>query len=677
MTIVLIGGEVSNKIGKVIKDTFDNVNVVIYNTLDKFCEDTSTRSLFFERMFITPDLFEDMTANEDKMYALSDYISKNYPEVRLITLSKTPEVYELNSRIFTSPIQLNIMLEKLSSTKIGELVSTPIEQLRHKYARETEASITMSKVEKQKAQVTPAPNKKKKEKRGFFGFGKKTAKKAQPEYVLEDEAESIQNEELEEDNKENEILEESEESSSENHSDDGFGSGFSESFEEASDISEHKDSSDDKLMEEEETTDFSATINAIKNKKSSASRFERKKIKPTEKSVDTEQIVNKLNTGLGEFVDENNDGIDDITGKVIDYTKSNKEKEEHKGVGVNKIPDISDEVQKMEYVVQDIVSSDKSFNKENIEEIGIEEHIAEVEEIEDESAFAEAGIEFGDISQLEEEYQTGSGNAHVIERVVEKVVEKEKIVEKPVYVNGSKGSASKLQLVTKGIESAIIVVTGDRRSGVTTLATKIATMFAQKLKVLYVDMDTERQGSLIHIGINELANEDDTVQRGLELIKSAKMLQHMAYCSSAVKYDSLVSIGEEKVKDEQLDIVGDVIMVQDIYNVVVVDCPFEKLHIIPDVVSVSNVIVCLEEDIGAIKNTTNFFEGIELPLKHKRTLYNNMNYCITRGSNNQYPAMFKQVNEFFETDDEINWSDVKKVAGTAKNVVKLMENIMG
>lgn len=676
MNIVLLGGEVANKIAKVIKDTFDNADVVVYKDLNKFCEETSSRNMFFERMFITPDLFDDLTQHEDELEALSNYISEKYPEVRLITFSKTAEVFEINNKMFTSPIHLNIILEKLSSSKIAELVSTPIEALRGKYAKELKAQVNMSAVKKENKKNSPAP-KKKKEKRGFFGFGKKSAKKAQVQYVLEDELENEENKELETSIKENENFEENVQTLDENNSDDGFG----DTFEEVEDENEFNfksidDEEDENMVEEnieefgEDFTDDYEDTESIAHEQSHPAPSSKNK-----KQVNASEVASKLNSGSMGFVDEDNDGIDDITGEVIDMT-SNKKESQGVSEEPTKVEDISNVVEEIDSTVQDIVSDTNGISTE-IEELGFEEPDAIDLEDANES-LGDGEIEFGDINQLEEDYLVGSGKAKIIEKErvveVEKVVEK--VVEKPVYVNGSKRTASKLQLITKGVEKAIIIVTGDRRSGVTTLANKIATMFAQKLKVLYVDMDTERRGSLIHIGINGIANEDDVIQRGLELIKSSKMLPNMVYTSNATKFDSLVSIGEEQVSDEQLKIIEDILMVQDLYNVVVVDCPFEKLHLLHEMVSVSTVITCLEEDISAIKNTATFFEGIDIPLKYKRTLFNNMNYCMTRGFENKFAVMFKQVNEFFETDDEINWSDVTKVAGSTKNIVKLMEHIL-
>lgn len=685
MTIVIMGKKSADIIGKVINEGFDNAEVLKYNTISSFWEDTSTRGIFFERLLITPDLFDSINEHEEEVVGLCDYLSSNYPEVRIITISKTEETYALYNKIFTSPLNLNVAMTSMSATKVAELVATPIEKLRAMYSDASAVAMQMAKVDKTKVAQNNAPKKvkpakEKKKKKGLFGglFG--GGKSDGVEYVLDDgqgeapkpkkqtkmKMAEIPRDEVEESKAEMESAETEEQpQEQEQEVQQGrVGTYFDD---------DEPDTAEDE-PEIEDVVEVAPVVEEVEEPKKTIPVRKKQTIKPkvTTKEVNVSAVASKLNAGGIEQLDTDDE---DAEGEVIDFTSGRTVQEVEEPV----IEDISAEVEEVESAVQELVTNaTPSVTVDDVEGVGDNPFDADID---DDLTFEDDGIEFGDINQLEEDYQVGSGKAKVIEkeRIVEKVVEVEKVIEKPVYVKGDKKSASKLQLVTKGIENITIVVTGDRRSGVTTLATRLASMFAQKLKVLYVDMDTKRRGSLLHVGINQLMNEDDTVQRGLELVKSAKMLQHMVYTSSAVKFDTLLSVGDEDVTDAQLEIVGDVIMLQDAYNVTIVDCPFEKLHLINDITSVYPVIVCLEEDISAIKNTAQFFEGMDLPAKYKRILFNNMHYCITRGAKNSYPALFQQVNDFFETDDDLNWSDVKKVAGVVadnKGLIKLMENIL-
>ncbi len=207
---------------------------------------------------------------------------------------------------------------------------------------------------------------------------------------------------------------------------------------------------------------------------------------------------------------------------------------------------------------------------------------------------------FTDIDELESLYvdsQTKLVEKEVVvekEVIVEKEVVVEKVVQKIVKVGGNLAYRDNIRCV---------IVTGDRRSGVTTTALNLASRYANTSKTLYVDFDIERKGSIALLGLDTIIDEPEHIQKGMAFIKDKKMLDHITYKYTAKNFDCLLSMYGVEVDTNQLSVVQSVLSVQRTYDTVIVDCPIKYLGLLTDLCINAEVVFCVEDNYSGVLNT--------------------------------------------------------------------------
>ena len=264
-----------------------------------------------------------------------------------------------------------------------------------------------------------------------------------------------------------------------------------------------------------------------------------------------------------------------------------------------------------------------------------------------------------------------------VEKEVEKIVHVEKVVEKEVekivHVN-QKGKEIKRR---KGVRN--IIVTGDRRSGLTTTALKLAEVFSKEEKTLYVDFDLLRKGSVMYFGLDKVVTEEERVLEGLKLLRNTTMLENVIYSPYNVKFDALISMYGVTLSDEDADTAQRVLSTQRQYSTVVIDCPIENLHYLEDILIYSDVLVCVESELTSVINTinslSNVFEG-RTKEKNESLLFNNSSYFLTKGSDAQsLQGNLTYVHDMFSLSEEyVDFSKIK-YAGDKKgfnNVLNML-----
>ena len=267
----------------------------------------------------------------------------------------------------------------------------------------------------------------------------------------------------------------------------------------------------------------------------------------------------------------------------------------------------------------------------------------------------------------------------IVEKPVETIVEKEVIKEKTVYVSGGSAQAHSFKQIMSKKEPVYLLVTGDRRSGITTAALSLANIFGSQIKTLYVDLDTENHGSIIRLGVMDIIEEPDSIQEGLKNLRNTKGLKHIVYWGNN-KFASLISNFDVDITDEEITRATNALAVQQDFDLVVIDCPFSKIGLLDDILPLCDTIICMDGSAQSVINTM----GLLADLKEKgvSNKMQNMMFRSARLLITEHGIKLKEVKEnmqfvddiFNLTDDPIPWINTP-VMGSMDNFAKAVKNM--
>ena len=258
-------------------------------------------------------------------------------------------------------------------------------------------------------------------------------------------------------------------------------------------------------------------------------------------------------------------------------------------------------------------------------------------------------------------------------QIVEKEVIKEVVKEVQV---GGKGANSVYGSILKGKTKKIILVTGDRGSGVTSLAYEIAEWFAKYVPVLYFDCDVELHGLLSYIDYHDFCQYDQQQLQGVKLCRSAKAFPNCITRYSS-NLDLLTTNYGAEVSDEELELAQSVVAeVANNYGVVVVDAPIDKLPHLTDLILCGNACLLAEANKRGMMNIMCKLEDSPLPTRYKRNLagtgtmvYTKVNPKINMKKLIDY---VKDIGDF----EEVNWIGMNTINRPAKLDQKFIEEII-
>lgn len=184
-------------------------------------------------------------------------------------------------------------------------------------------------------------------------------------------------------------------------------------------------------------------------------------------------------------------------------------------------------------------------------------------------------------------------------RVVEKVVE----VERVVTVGSGKRS-----VFDKSIKK-LVVVTGDRRSGVTSLAYKMAVEFSKHSSVLYVDCDMIHHGVLFFIDYDEFKKQDKLTRNAVVLCRTWEDIQRGVFRASSTLDVLTADYGcttDGDSVDTLLDIIADYYTR---YDCVIVDLPLAYLRNAYSILSMASPVVTVN---GSLSGVLSFISEMEI-----------------------------------------------------------------
>ena len=258
-------------------------------------------------------------------------------------------------------------------------------------------------------------------------------------------------------------------------------------------------------------------------------------------------------------------------------------------------------------------------------------------------------------------------------QIVEKEVIKEVVKEVQV---GGKGANSVYGSILKGKTKKIILVTGDRGSGVTSLAYEIAEWFAKYVPVLYFDCDVELHGLLSYIDYHDFCQYDQQQLQGVKLCRSAKAFPNCITRYSS-NLDLLTTNYGAEVSDEELELAQSVVAeVANNYGVVVVDAPIDKLPHLTDLILCGNTCLLAEASKRGMMNIMCKLEDSPLPTRYKRNLAGTGTMVYTKV--NPKINMKKLIDYVKDIVDfeEVNWIGMNTINRPAKLDQKFIEEII-
>lgn len=222
-----------------------------------------------------------------------------------------------------------------------------------------------------------------------------------------------------------------------------------------------------------------------------------------------------------------------------------------------------------------------------------------------------------DVDEYENEYR----DANAITKVVEKPV----IVEKPVEVIREVVTIREVpappvvvppvapvgNAVRRRNGAKVIIVTGDRKSGVTRVAVNLANRYAKQAKTLFVDMDIRRKGALMYLGLDDILSENEAVQNSLIRVTSAQALTTLSYKYLRGGFDCLLTAHGEELEESNIERTQMVLTNQREYDYIVVDCPMEQLHRLENLLLFSEILITTGSTLMSVYSMVTELCGIE------------------------------------------------------------------
>lgn len=689
MNLVIIGGKNPEALAQSLHRTFDDIQVMSYADTNLFLSAVANHSLDVHRMLLLQDGIDNVS--DDDVYRFVDFVQMAYPAMKVISICKDQEGVSFLGDLLSGPNYAHFMPTATKVKMIIDFASMGIPQLLKKYSNfayikkiNTQVEI-IDEVPPEEQVQTQIDNSEvpgyiagpeKEQKRGLFGkiFGVSPKKKnksvlkdgdlkpiGQNQGVVVDEFSTQQGNVFESDTQE-------EPASFGNENDIDFS------------VFNDGDSTDLGLGEMPMVDIESDEANQI---------------------LDNHSNDENYNSEIPDFDDEDESSEKSIRpiGYTLNKNEDNNEKDNFE-VSIVEEPVVEKPIQEQEPEIDIAIPAPKvdfSSLKEKLEKTELQ-----VSEDLDSSVIAPIDVGevdgdeidlFGqDMEKIMSDYEDSNKEVVTVEKVVEvpveveKVVEKvvevevekvvEKVVEKPVdrivYVNNGGGSNT----FRNKANVRVLIVTGDRRVGCTKFALNLANCFAKSERTLYVDFDRYRHGSLGYMNLDEILDEPEPVQNGINYCKENIPLNRLVHYYRKGGFDTLISMYGEETTDEQMLKVQEILSIQREYSTVVIDCPIENIYLLTDIISAGNVLICSEDDNVGLFNLITMLSGSCQSDKDLTKIYDRAYFVVgRRGNIDKFKQLLYNIVDLFDLESSrFNWNNIP-VLGNLKGVKEIVERI--
>ena len=756
MKLTLVGGNAANLIHQAIESKYDYIDITVYPSLSVFYSTATKRSLSIDRMMVFQDGVDSADYNR-QFVGLSEYLGKNYPAIRLIMLFKSVEYANVASKVLISPLYTTILKTKFKTNFVNDLVELSPDVLKKKYGfvvdsfsqeddlneivDSTKINATEDKAEEPTGSRATKNKDKKGKKKGLFSIFKKEKKPVVTADVDLDLAEIDINEVVE-----NESDTEVEDVSS-----------GTETSESGATVGDEEDEypSFDSLESSNETEGFEVGAvektgldTEIESALAELEGFVDKEKRPQEDSEDfgftgfedddsgfpsidsLEELIKEKETEVDDDVlAVSSKNYDEVLLNVKPFERVATEKVESV-VGIDFSPvdakfDISDIGKvsrgRLSLDVEETNDSIPVSDDGRVDVEGRKIHLKELSETIfepnskadiDSIRFDKAEVlldtedvednvpSLSDIDELEDIYLNRNQKVIEVEKVVEKVVEREvqvpvekivevevekiveKVVEREVQVPIEKvvevekvvHVGERKKVYRKGVRS--VVVTGDRKTGVTKTALNLANYYAKQGKTLFVDLDTVRKGSLVYLGIENIIEAEEEKQSGLSNIQTVEALRHLTYRHEKGGFDCLISLYGELVSYEQMRKVIKLLLQQNVYQTVIIDCPVENLTSVEDLIPFSGVVVSTDNGVKDVLSTIMGLSKVSAETSAGTYLLNNAYFVLPNTDDRgKFELSVEYVKELFALgEEELDWSMIPLVA-TKSTMIEMVSKL--
>ena len=627
MNLALVLGQSSESLKSKLISVKDNLSIECFSGLKQFINVSIKRELLYDRVIIISTLVKSDEDIED-LYSFWDNHSR---ESEIVFLCKKGSDDELARKFLSRFCSTNITSMLVTSTTLNiltEAVVLPISKITDTYGIPDYLSVEVesdsyfnveedtAKEEELTTEEKPVEdtNNKPKEKRSLFGslFGKKKKKREQ---------EKVQNSDTNSEVTETDLGTEDNPTSNEHVVN-----------EVPSQPCEEEVSNTDDLDGSSTEDGYSYPTDSSENSQDYSENYE-----------DNTQSASSLNDDFVES-ENSNDGY-------YDYASAEQDSENYDDYKYEQQVSHQEEIQDVEDDFGDLMLADYSHST-HIH--GVSKPTAE---------------EVGDVDDLtlgsaEEEYRQKTETPKVIKETVVKEVIK------------SVKTSSVLENVYKGIAHKLIIVTGDRGAGLTSLAWSLALHFSKKVPVLYFDCDVVNHGLMNYISYFDFKNYEDSHMQGVKLCRSSKAF-NSCVCKWDTNIDLLTSDFGVEVSDDEL-VYSQGIVAENLnkYGVVIVDCPISKLHCVQDLIMSGNVAICVEDSKRGFMNALNALDSSELSLRYKRSIVSKGTIVRTKvNRKNDYKRVISYINSIVELDD-CDWLSMVMKEFSGKITTELLTEIL-
>lgn len=620
-----------------LKGIKDNLNIDVFDSVPEFIDSSLKRNSIYDRILVLSTKINNTTLND-----LYNYWSKVNKETNVVLLCKSG-VDESKAQefldVFKTPVVAAMLVSTTTVQIIAEAVLRPTAELTSDYGIKDFLSVevdedvyetpnTSEKVEQNisNSEQNNQPNnqlvksnvEQKQEKRSIFSslFGKKKSKDKNTQVKDEQVTENLQEQTIE-----------TEDNSEENNV----------CISDKDDISASTDNYDEDMNE------FSTEGTEIEE---SSEQHEFDDFTNSDDSFDTDFEVIPQNDihSFGENTNINHSISSFNVDKNFDST-------------------LEDVLQVKNDFEPETYNVDEDFSDEGVIEerdTGVRVNLGETTTIDE---------NFGDLSlgSDEESYrQTAEAPKVIVQTVTKEVIRNVNTGTKLTTLNG----------VYSGRLKKIIIVTGDRGTGITSTALNIAKTLSQKVDVLYFDCDIENHGLLSYIDYSNFQNYENIHMNSIKLCKSSQ-----AFNRCVISWDtSLYLLTTDYTCDATVDdlrVAGEIVAERaDDFGVIVVDCPVDKLEYIPDLILTGQGVICVEGTKRGFMNMLCQFERSNLQLRFKRTLVSRGNLFVTKCNKHLDLSKLVSFIKAIYEPDEVNWLAPRPIAFDGKLSDKLLNDIL-
>ena len=672
MKLAIVCGKSGIKIKSTIVSVKDSLEVDTFLSISDMISSSLQRNYVYDRILVSSGVFRNNT--EEVITELKDYLFEYGKETRVVCLVKSSSIKlkESFNSILSSPLYTTMTLDKVTAKALEEAVTLSIADIIKKYEPSKEVKVEVGQEVRDKRELSTLeegvstivkPEEKdtqqKQKKRGFFSklFGKKDNN------VEEDSSELVY--------QENSSIPREIDWVEELDKKEGTVSNI-----EGTELVDNSFDIEDK--------DIDTGVNSIENL--DEPQNEERLVKNENLNINEEEAVNNdvmqdgnknsefdsLNDNFVDdsiddfFNDSNSDNIiiDDNQVKEVGNISSsidNNLTEETENTLTKETKEILD---KTDGEVSDELLDDFTLPSE-VEDNTVDDSVDSMFIIGKEQSKPE-------LARLPE--QVSDDNIDVVVGNEELEFEKRnaKVIEKKIII---KDNASLLKKIESGSRGTIILVTGDRGTGVTTNAINIASHFAKKTDVLYVDADIKNHGLLSYVNYDKILKYDSTQLQGIKLCKS-KDLKDMCVIRYANSLDLLTSdYGVETSAKDLAQVQTALIDLSMDYGIVVLDVPFEQLEIFKDIIVPSIPLVCVEGSIRSFMNTMSFLIDSEIPDRYKARIKQAGKFIVTRKENCDIDKIKKYVDNYVEFEG-IVWTEMPMYLGKENMTLEDLQKLL-